>query len=214
MNTLTKWAASWFGRLRPLENESAPAAVLALPEPQRAGGLPLLDALGARRSERQFRPDPVPLPVLSSLLWAADGINRPATGGRTAPSALNAQEITVYVALPSGVYVYEPKAHVLNLVRDVDARRVTGYQEFVDEAPLELIFVADPSHHRLVPSDLRSTYAAVSAGAICQNVYLFCASAGLVTVARGWFDRHALAEALALNHSQQIVLAQTVGYPG
>jgi nitroreductase len=90
---------------------------------------------------------------------------------------------------------------------------VTGYQEFVDEAPLELIYVAGPSHHRLIPSDLRNTYAAVSAGAICQNVYLFCASAGLVTVARGWFDRGALGDALALSEGQQIVLAQTVGYP-
>jgi SagB-type dehydrogenase family enzyme len=154
----------------------------------------------------------VPLPVLSSLLWAADGINRPEAGGRTAPSALNAQEIAVYVALASGVYVYEPKAHALHRVADVDARRVTGYQEFVDEAPVELIYVADHAHHRLVPSHLRSIYAAVSAGAICQNVYLFCASAGLVSVARGWFDRHALAEALALHRGQDIILAQTVGY--
>ena len=175
--------------------------------------MPLLDALVARRSERQFRPDPLPLPVLSALLWGAAGINRPATGGRTAPSALNAQEIAVYVALPSGVYVYEPSAHVLNLLRDVDARRVTGYQEFVDDAPLELILVADHTKNRLVPGELRSTYAAVSAGAICQNVYLFCASAGLVTVARAWFDRDALAAALALDRSQHLVLAQTVGYP-
>jgi SagB-type dehydrogenase family enzyme len=147
------------------------------------------------------------------VLWAANGINRPETGGRTAPSVLNAQEISVYVALPSGVYLYEPKSHALNLIRGVDARRVTGYQEFVDEAPVELIFVADPSRNRLVPSALRSIYAAVSAGAMCQNVYLYSASAGLVTVARGWFDRSALAEALALKKGQQIVLAQTVGYP-
>ena len=213
MNTLTKWATSLLGRLKPLENEAAAAVTVALPEPQRAGGVPLLDAVARRKSGRHFSREPVALPVLSTLLWAADGINRPETGGRTAPSALNAQEIAVYVAVSSGVYLYEPKSHVLNLIKDVDARRVTGYQEFVDEAPLELIFVADHSHHRLVPSDLRSTYAAVSAGAICQNVYLFCASAGLVTVARGWFDRGALAEALALNDGQQIVLAQTVGYP-
>jgi SagB-type dehydrogenase family enzyme len=213
MNTLTKWAASVLGRLKPIETEAPAAATLVLPEPERAGGMPLLAALVARKSAREFRPDPLPLPVLSTLLWAADGINRPEAHGRTAPSALNAQEIAVYVALPSGVYVYEPSAHVLNLVRGVDARRVTGYQEFVDEAPLELIFVADLSRHRLVPSELRGTYAAVSAGAICQNVYLYCASAGLATVARGWFDRDALAKALALNPGQHIVLAQTVGYP-
>jgi len=213
MNTLTKWAASLLGRIKPIENEVAAAVTLALPEPQRTGGIPLLDALARRKSGRQFSPDPVPLPVLSTLLWAADGINRTDTGGRTAPSALNAQEVTVYVALSSGVYLYEPKSHVLNLIRNVDARRLTGYQEFVDEAPLELIFVADRSHHHLVPADQRTTYAAVSAGAICQNVYLFCASAGLVTVARGWYDHGALGEALTLHEGQQIVLAQTVGYP-
>lgn len=212
MNTLTKWAASIVGHLKPLESQAPAAACLALPAPERVGGLPLLEALDERRSGRQFRPEPVPLSVLSNLLWAADGINRPETGGRTAPSALNAQEIAVYVALASGVYVYEPKAHVLNRVADGDARRVTGYQQFVDEAPVELIFVADHSHNRLVPSNLRRLYAAVSAGAICQNVYLFCASAGLVTVARGWFDRHALAEALALHRGQEVMLAQTVGY--
>jgi SagB-type dehydrogenase family enzyme len=175
--------------------------------------MPLLEAIAARRSGRQFRRDPVPLEVLSNLLWAADGINRPETTGRTAPSALNAQEIAVYVALASGVYVYEPQAHVLHRVAEVDARRVTGYQEFVDEAPVELVLVADQGHNRLVPSSLRRVYAAVSAGAICQNVYLFCASAGLATVVRGWFDRQALAEALALRRGQDIVLAQTVGYP-
>jgi SagB-type dehydrogenase family enzyme len=213
MNTIAKLAASVVGRLKPPQMHAHGAAYLALPAPERHGGMPLLEAIAARRSVRQFRPDPLPLQVLSNLLWAADGINRPDTGGRTAPSALNAQEIAVYVALAGGAYVYEPKAHVLHRVADVDARRVTGYQEFVDEAPVELVFVADQGHNILVPRGLRKVYAAVSAGAICQNVYLFCASAGLVTVTRGWFDRSALAQALALGRGQEIVLAQTVGYP-
>ena len=213
MNTLTKLASSWVGRIKPLESQAPAADVLALPPPLRAGGMPLLEALAARQSKRDFRPDPLPLPLLSTLLWAAYGINRAESGGRTAPSALNAQEISVYVALASGLYIYEPRAHVLRLIADIDARRVTGYQVFVDEAPVELIFVADRTHH-LVPPGLRGIYAAASAGAICQNVYLFCAAVGLATVVRGWFDRKALAKALSLGKGREIVLAQTVGYPG
>jgi hypothetical protein len=77
--------------------------------------------------------------VLSTLLWAAYGVNRPG-GWRTAPSALNAQETDVYVALPSGAYLFDAVAHELRLVVSSDLRRVTGYQDFVDEAPLDLVY--------------------------------------------------------------------------
>jgi hypothetical protein len=101
---------------------------------------------------------------------------------------------------------------VLNLVSDIDARRVTGYQDFVDDAPLDLIFVVDHTEQVLVPPNLRSVYAAVSAGAVAQNVYLYCSSVGLGAVVRGWFDRAAIAKALGLRHNQEVVLTQTVGY--
>jgi SagB-type dehydrogenase family enzyme len=152
------------------------------------------------------------MPVLSSLLWAAFGVNRRG-GGRTAPSAINAQEIDVYVALPSGAYLYDAKEHRLRLVADKDLRRITGYQDFVDEAPLDLVYVADHSRMKLVPVDRRESYASVAAGAIAQNVYLFAAANGLATVIRAWIDRAAIAEALGLTHDEQVLLSQTVGYP-
>jgi nitroreductase len=150
--------------------------------------------------------------MLSNLLWAAFGVNRP-DGGRTAPSALNAQEIDVYVALPSGAYLYDATANVLQLVTASDLRRVTGYQDFVDDAPLDLVFVTDHSRMKLVPVGLRESFASAAAGAISQNVYLFAAGNGLSTVIRAWIDREAIADALGLSHDQQVLLSQTVGYP-
>ena len=118
-----------------------------------------------------------------------------------------------YVALPSGTYLYDPDEHALQLVTGADLRRVTGYQDFVEEAPLDLVFVADHARMKLVPAHLRESYASVAAGAVSQNVYLFCASSGLATVIRAWIDRDAIADALGLNHDQQVLLSQTVGYP-
>lgn len=137
----------------------------------------------------------------------------PGGGGRTAPSALNAQEIEIYVALPSGAYLYDAAAHALQLVATGDLRRVTGYQDFVDEAPLDIVFVADHRRMKLVPVAQRPVYAAVEAGAISQNIYLFAASNGLATVVRAWFDRGAIADALGLDHDQQVLLSQTIGFP-
>jgi SagB-type dehydrogenase family enzyme len=139
-------------------------------------------------------------------------VNRPG-GGRTAPSAINAQEIDVYVALPAGAYRYDAKAHRLQLVAASDLRRVTGYQDFVDEAPLDLIYVADHARMRMIPVAQRESYASAAAGAIAQNVYLYAASNGLATVIRAWIDRTAVADALGLSHDQQVLLSQTVGYP-
>jgi len=214
MSTLTKIALSWIGQQKPDRVKERAADILELPAPERHGGMPLMDALAARQSGREFASKPLPLQVLSNLLWAAFGINRPDGGGRTAPSAMNAQEIDIYAALAGGLHIYDPKRHVLRLVAAADARSVTGYQDFVDDAPLDLIYVADNAHMKAVPAGQRDVYSAASAGAIAQNVYLYCASAGLVCVVRGWFDRQALASALHLSVHEQVVLTQTVGYPG
>jgi len=214
MSTLSKVALSFIGQLKPDRVKArAIAQSMPLPRPQAHDGIPLMQALAQRRSGRDFSPEPLPPQVLSDLLWAADGINRAEGNGRTAPSALDAQEIDVYAALPGGLYIYEPLAHSLSLVAAVDARKVTGYQDFVDEAPLDLVYVADHSHLGAVPTQDRLVYSCVAAGAIAQNVYLYCASAGLATVVRGWLDRPALSKALRLSEHEHIVVAQTVGYP-
>ncbi len=216
MNTLTKLALGLMGQLGPLRpqpalDEGAPA--IELPAPRTEGGKPLMQALRQRRSQREFSPQPLPRQLMADLLWAATGINRPKLGGRTAPSAMNAREVSVYVALPEGLYLYEPAAHQLRHVAASDVRRVTGYQDFVDTAPLDLIYVADHARMSLVPADRREAYAFAAAGAMAQNVYLFCASAGLATVIRAWFDKHALTQAMQLPPDQHLLLAQTVGRP-
>jgi nitroreductase len=211
MNTLSKLALGMMGRLRPEPSKGTAVPHVALPSPQVTGGMPLLDAISARRSGRAFSDRPLPAETLSNLLWAAWGTNRP-DGHRTAPSALNAQEIDLYVALPHGAYLYDHAAHALNLVAGQDVRRVTGYQDFVDKAPLDLIFVANHTRMRMVPAENRALFAATCAGAIAQNIYLFSASAGLSAVIRAWIDRQAITDALGLDHDQQVLLSQTVGY--
>jgi nitroreductase len=211
MSTFTKVVSGMMGQLRPQPAKGDSAASIALPPAVKQGGLPLMEALARRQSSREFAPDALPLPVLSGLLWAAFGRNRD-DGKRTAPTAINAQEIDVFVALPTGAYLYDAAAHELRLVAAADLRRVTGYQDFVDEAPLDLVYVADHARMGMVPVGQRSAYAHVAAGAISQNVYLFCASSGLATVIRAWINREAIADALGLAHDQQVLLSQTVGY--
>ena len=213
MNTLTKMALGMIGQLRPQPAQGDAACVLTLPPPQTEGGAPLMQALRLRQSQRAFSPLPLAQQVLSDLLWAAAGINRPELDGRTTPSALNSQEIDVYVALPEGLYRYEPSDHVLYLISATDVRRVTGYEDFVDKAPLDLIYVADHTRMIRVPAALRESYASTAAGAMTQNVYLFCACAGLATVIRAWIDRQALSQAMGLEVDHQILLSQTVGRP-
>lgn len=212
MSTLTKLALGMMGRLRPEPPKGGAASAIMLPPENARGGAPLMEALSKRKSSREFAPDPLPLQLLSNLLWAAYGVNRP-DGGRTAPSALDAQEIDLFVALPEGAYRYDAAAHELKLVSALDVRRVTGYQDFVDEAPLDLVFVADHGRMHSVPAGQREAFAHTAAGAIAQNVYLFAAGNGLATVIRAWIDREAIANALGLTHDQQVLLSQTVGYP-
>ena len=126
---------------------------------------------------------------------------------------MNAQEVHVYVALPAGLYLYDPSVHQMHLVSPSDVRRVTGYQDFVDSAPLDLIYVADHNRMNLVPAGQREAYAWAAAGAMAQNVYLYAAVAGLATVLRAWIDRHDLSITLGLDPHQQLLMAQTVGLP-
>ena len=213
MNTLTKLALGLIGQNKPLPLTGPAAALTPLLPPSRVGGMPLMEALQHRQSQRKFSTQPLSEQLLSDLLWAAAGVNRPAEGGRTAPSALHAQEVDLHVALPNGLHLYDPTQHALRLEVASDVRRVTGYQDFVDQAALDLIFVADHTRMKLVPAARRRAYAFTCAGAMAQNVYLFSASARLATVVRAWFDHTALSEAMGLSAEHELLLAQTVGYP-
>jgi SagB-type dehydrogenase family enzyme len=189
------------------------AGDVVLPPPSLPARMTLDQALKARRSTREFFTDALPLATVSALLWGAFGINRPDSGGRTAPSAHDWQEIDVYVVLAEGSYRYDARAHRLMLVKAEDLRALTGTQDFPATAPLNLVYVADFARMTNVRADEREFLAGADAGFIAQNVYLACASLGLGTVVRGLVDRRILARALGLSATQRITLAQTVGLP-
>lgn len=185
---------------------------ISLPPPQTDGGRPLMQTLAERRSTREFRPDPLSPQMLSNLLWAGFGINRSGTGDRTAPSAMNSQEIDLYVVTADGAYRYDARSNQLHRVVAGNLRPKTGGQDFVKQAPLALVFVADLSRMVKARPEDRERYAGIDTGYVSQNIYLFCASERLASVAHET-DRAKLGEALKLGPEQRVILAQSVGYP-
>lgn len=172
---------------------------MKLPQPQLEKGMSLMQALHARKSTREFSAEKLPTHVLSDLLWAAFGVNRPETGGRTAPSTRNWQDIDIYVATADGLFLFDAKSHALKMILAKDIRALTGTQDFVSSAPVNLIYVSDFTR---MDSDTsqedRKTAVAIDACFIGENVYLYCASAGLANVVRGSIDKEALAKAMTL----------------
>jgi nitroreductase family protein len=189
------------------------AGVRELPPPRSEGGEPLIQALRLRQSTREYADKPLAPQVLSDLLWAAFGINRPASGDRTAPYWRHVMVIDIYAAMADGVWLYEPKRHALVPHLASDIRAQTGMQDFVGAAPLNLIYVAHGERMQDISAEDRRLYASVDTGFIGQNVYLFCASEGLATVFRGAVDYQTLAKTMKLGGGQFVTFAQTVGYP-
>jgi nitroreductase len=186
--------------------------VVKLPAPKTEGGMPLMQALKERKSTREFSTQKLPLPVLSNLLWAAWGVNR-ADGHRTAPSARNSQEMDVYVATPDGLFLYEPKQHQLQKILAEDIRAATGTNDYVKDAAVDLVYVADLTRANLKDPAAIEFYSGADTSFLAQNVYLFCASEGLNVVVRGSIDRTALAAKMKLRADQKITLGQSIGYP-
>jgi nitroreductase len=186
--------------------------ILKLPAPKTEGGMPLMQALKERKTAREFGPQKLPLPVLSNLLWAAWGVNRP-DGHRTAPSARNSQEIDVYVAMSDGLFLYEPKQHQLQKILAEDIRAATGTNDYVKDAAVNLVYVADLKKGNMTEPSVIEFYSGADTAFLAQNVYLFCASEGLNVVVRGSIDRPALAAKMKLRPDQKITLSQSVGYP-
>ena len=183
-----------------------------LPPPQKTGGMPLMEALSNRKSTRNLSDRELSAQVLSNLLWAAYGYNRPEEMKRTAPSAMNVQNISIYVAQADGFYLYDAKNQSLRLILNQDIWGQTGQQNFVKNAALNLVYVADVSSMR-DSGDKALMYSYAHTGFISQNVYLFCASAGLGTVVRDMINRDVLRKTMKLNDNQYLILSQSVGYP-
>jgi nitroreductase len=187
---------------------------LALPKPQIQGGQPLLQALSERKTTRNVSEEKLSPQMLSNLLWAAWGVNRPANNGRTAPSAMNVQEISVYVFLEQGVYLFDEKVHGLKPVVAGDHRAKAGTQAGVGKAPVNLLYVADLDKYRAgQPAESKIAWSNAHAGFIGQNVYLFAASEGLASWFRALVDAPAVAQLLSLRPGQKVLYGQTVGYP-
>jgi nitroreductase len=189
------------------------AKPIQLSKPQIGTGNSLIQLLWKRMSSRQFSPESLPVEVLSNLLWAGFGINRP-DGKRTAPSAMNCQDIDIYVILSGGLYLYDAKANQLKLILAEDLRGLAGIQAFAKEAPVNLIYVSDYAKMGdKVPDERKILYSGAHAGFISENVYFYCTSEGLATVVRAYIDIPALSKVMKLRPDQKIILAQSVGYP-
>lgn len=186
--------------------------VIKLPVPNRTGGKALMQCLNDRQSSRDFTNKAIPLQELSDLLWAANGINREDIGKHTAPTAMNRQNMELYVLLPEGAYFYNDKENSLTLIEKGNNMSKAGTQDFVSSSMLNIIIVSDMAKLGDGAIERKNIYAGIHAGAIMQNIYLYCASAGLKTVTRASFDQEALASLLKLNTDKQVILAQTVGY--
>ena len=183
-----------------------------LPPVQKTGGISLMEALQNRQSQRSFSSKELSLQQLSDLLWSAYGINRP-NGFRTVPSAKSYYEFDIYIIKSEGWFVYDPVKHLLLKMGNEDLRGYAGTQDFVKIAPVNLVFVADFDRMTKTDEEFRIFYSAADVGFISQNVYLYCASAGLATVVRGGIDKVKASEVLRLRPNQHVILAQTVGYP-
>jgi len=187
--------------------------IITLPPPHMDGGMPLMKALKNRHTSREYSNKELSNQQLSDMLWAACGINRPDLKKRTAPSALNYQEIDVYVSTSQSLYLYNPEKNNLREILKEDIRDKTGIQEFVSTAPINLIFVADYSRMSKSDETAKEAYAMADAAFISENVYLFCASEGLATGVRAYIDKEMLGKAMLLNPDQHIMLGQSVGFP-
>ena len=189
------------------------AGELKLNRPDLNRGVNVMKAFSDRPSDREFSTRELSLQDLSDLLWAANGVNRPGDGKRTAPSALNKQDVDIYVFLAKGVYLYDASKHVLKLVAEGDHRAVVaGRQDFVKQAPVSLVYVSDLSRFGMGLDEQVKLMGAMDAGIVSQNVNLFCAGVGLSTVPRASMDQEALRKLLKLSDTQVPMMNNPVGY--
>ena len=188
-------------------------AAIKLVKPNMSGGKPLMQALKERATSRDISDRELPPQVLSDLLWASSGINRADSGKRTAPSARDWREISVYAATTKGLYLYNAVANTLEPLVSHDIRPLSDMQPAALAAPVLLLYVADHSKMGKTQPEMMDFYSAADTGFISQNVYLFCASEGLATVVMGGINREVLSKQMGLRPGEKVILVQPVGYP-
>ena len=186
-------------------------SVVNLPAPTKDAEMPLFQALQQRASVRDFKTDPIPDQTLSNLLWAALGINRE-DGRLTAPTAMNTQEIRLYVCRADGNYEYIAKDNTLVKLSDKDVRKdIAGRQGSVADAPVFLVLVADLNRYRM-KGDMTAKFGAIDGGYVSQNICLACVALGLSTVPRAGMDEAVLTKELDLKDGQMLLINHPVGY--
>lgn len=186
--------------------------IINLPKPNKNGGKPLMQALNEKQSSRDFTDKDLSEQQLSELLWAAYGINRPESSKHTTPTSRNVQDMEIYVTTKNGAFLYLPAEHALQKITDTDIREITGKQDFVKIAAVNLVYVSDFTKAGNGTDEAKTITAATHCGFIGQNVYLYCASEGLISVFRAYIDHEVIAKALNLGKDKHVIYCQTVGY--
>lgn len=197
---------------------SAYAENIRLPEPEKTGGMTLLEALTLRRTEREFADKDFNIQELSNLLYAAGGVNRP-EGLLVYPVGMGVQDTKIYVIMREGVYMYDAHAHALEQIEYGDHRaECNPHNDFAGKASVNLVYVHDldawqefMTAERPIPKEAAIRMGMFHSGAIMQNVYLFAASQNWNCVVQGSFDNAKLRELLKLNDSQTITLLHSIG---
>ena len=188
---------------------------IQLNAPNKTGGKSIMQSLADRHSDREFDSKELSVQEISDLLWAANGVNRP-DGRRTAPSAMNKQEVDVYVLLKDGAYLYDAAKHVLKGVATGDHRALIGGgprgNQPSSTPPVGLVLVSDLSKFGANVGDRAFQMGALDAGIVSQNINLFCSGKGFSTVPRMSMDNDGLKKVLNLSDSQIPMLNNPVGY--
>lgn len=194
------------------------ANIIKLPEPQKELAFPLMKALELRRTKRRWVDEMLSEQELSNILWSACGVTLKETkktkNRRTAPSSRNSQVIKIYIATKHGVFLYDEKSHSLIEIFNKDVRKDISTQKMMQSAPIGLIYIADYSKLSMYTAtdDNRKWFVSgTETGFISQNVYLYCASAGLSTAIIGLVDRDKLHNIIELKEHEHIVYTQVVG---
>ena len=184
------------------------AETVALPAPAKTGGMPLMQALAERKTVRDYKPAELDAATISEILYAANGVNRP-DGKRTIPTAMNKQDLEVYIALPGAAYHYDAKANKLVKIADGDFRtELIANKNMAQNSACILVYASDSSKF---PNDIK--YPAIHVGEASQDVYLYAASKGLGTVSLGMYDEKGVRKVFKLEDKMTVILAQAVGVP-